>query len=62
MTDEIAQEVSTLLHKIARVIGDIDKEKKCFKQKMDRNIKGLLVCREEVLKLVRLINKENGKK
>ena len=62
MKKEITEEINKLLHRIARVIGDIDKEKKDFEDNLSQNIRDLLICRSEILKLVEILNEENGRK
>lgn len=62
MNKEVMKEITTILHRIARVIGDIDKEKKTFEDNLSQNVRDLLICRSEVLKLVGMLNKENGRK
>ncbi|MHA1853868.1 MAG: hypothetical protein ACTSUF_10250 [Candidatus Heimdallarchaeaceae archaeon] len=58
MNEEIYYELDRLLHIIARVTADIDKEKEHYNRVIENNIKTLLLARQEVLRIVELVDKE----
>ena len=57
---EYDEQTKVLLHTISRAIASIDKLKKEFIDGIDKEVKILLLAREQLLDLVLLKAKENG--
>jgi len=57
---EYDEQTKVLLHTIMRAIDNIDKDKRAYNESHDREMKILLLARQQLLDLVILKNKENG--
>jgi len=58
---EFDEQISNLLHRIMRVIDNIDRDRREFNERSTKEIQALLISRQEILRLVELKAKENGK-
>ncbi len=52
MDRDTFRHLDVLLHRIERLIGDIETEKKSFDDRMDMHIRDLLIAKSEILNLV----------
>lgn len=57
---EFYERANNILHRVMRVVDDIDKGERESKARRDKEIKSLLLCRQELLELVEMQIKENG--
>ena len=55
------EQTNTILHRIMRVVDTIDKDRRDSNAKWDKEIATLLLARQELLGLVEMKAKENGK-
>jgi len=58
---EFYEQANTILHRIMRVVDTIDKDRRVSNAKWDKEIATLLLARQELLGLVEIKAKENGK-
>ena len=55
------EQTNTILHRIMRVVDTIDKDRRDSNAKWEKEISTLLLARQELLGLVEMKAKENGK-
>jgi len=56
---EFDDQINNLLHRIMRVIDNIDRDRREFNERSKKEIQALLVSRQEILNLVELKAKES---
>ena len=60
MTNEVAERICSILHRVARITNEVAEDKKSSDEKLDKHIADLYMCRTEILDLVEILNKNNG--
>jgi len=58
--DEFYHQIDTLVHRVARVTGDIVKEQNRHNDATTLHLRDLLFARAEILELINTINDEGG--